>query len=97
METTYVYTKGIPIEAQYLYSKALELSGRENYEAALRYFRQAVLIAPRFSNALCGMGNCLEKLGQHHEAVNLYNRAVSADPFNTGARIRRDDVIKKIS
>jgi len=97
METTYVYTRGIPIEAQYLYAKALEASDHEKYEAALRYFRQAVIIAPRFSKAFCGIGNCLEKLGQYHEAVAVYDRALSVDPHNTDAQARRDSIIHKQS
>jgi tetratricopeptide (TPR) repeat protein len=94
MERPYVYTKGIPIEAQYLYRKALELSDLEKYETALKYFRQAVIIAPRYSKAVHEMGNCLEKLGHYSEAVNVYTRAIAIDPLNTDAQIKRDRVIK---
>lgn len=94
MERTYVYSRGIPIEAQYLYRKAQELSDRQKYETALEYFRQAVILAPRYSRAVCEMGNCLEKLGNLDEAVSVYNRALSIDPLNTDAQIRRDTIIK---
>lgn len=90
MEWDFVYTRGIPIEAQYLYQKALELSDREKYETALRYFRQAVVIAPRYAKAVCQMGNCLERLGQYYEAVVLYERALAIDPLNKEAQIKRD-------
>ncbi len=94
MERTHVYTRGIPIEAQYLFWKAMELSHREKYETALRYFRQAVILAPHFSRAYTEMGNCLEKLGHYHEAVVVYDRALSIDPLNAEAQDKRDQVIK---
>ncbi len=94
MEWTYVYTRGIPIEAQYLYRKAREFADLEKYETALRYFRQAVIIAPRYAKAVCEMGNCLEKLGQQYEAVVLYERALSIDPLNTDAQFKKDQLMK---
>jgi tetratricopeptide (TPR) repeat protein len=90
MDWKYVYTKGIPIEAQYLYQKALELSKTERYESALRYFRQAVVIAPRYAKAICQMGDCLEKLGRYNEAVAFYERTLSIDPLNTDAQAKMD-------
>jgi len=93
MDWAYLYTKNIPIESQYLYRKALDLSKLENYETALRYFRQAVIIAPHYSKAFYEMGNCLVKLGQYYEAVVLYNRALAIDPNCTDAQIKRDIII----
>jgi tetratricopeptide (TPR) repeat protein len=89
----WIYMKGIPIEAQYLYRKALELSKMERYETAVRYFRQAVVIAPGYSKAFYEMGNCLANLGQYDEAIALYNRALHIDPLNTEAQIKRDMAI----
>lgn len=89
----WIYMKGIPIEAQYLYRKALELSKMERYETALRYFKQAVVIAPRYSKAFYEMGNCLANLKQYDEAIALYNRALHIDPLNSEAQIKRDMAI----
>jgi len=89
----WIYMKGIPIEAQYLYRKALEHAKLERYETAIRYFRQAVVIAPRYSKALYEMGNCLTYLGQYDEAIVLYNRALHIDPLIDDAGTRRDRVI----
>jgi tetratricopeptide (TPR) repeat protein len=89
----WVYMKGIPIEAQYLYRKALELSKLEHYDSALRYFRQAVVIAPRYSKAFYEMANCQAYLGEYDEAIRLYSRAIDIDPALTEARIRMDMVI----
>jgi len=90
----WIYLKGIPIEAQYLYRKALEYSKFERYETALRYFRQAVVIAPRYSKAFYEMGNCLANLGQYDEAIALYDRAMGIDPLIADARMKKDRIIR---
>jgi tetratricopeptide (TPR) repeat protein len=92
MNMDWIYIKGIPIEAQYLYRKALEYSRFERYEIALRYFKQAVVIAPRYSKAFYEMGNCLASLGQYDEAIALYNRAIDIDPLIADAQIKRDSL-----
>ncbi len=93
MDWTYIYAKGIPIESQYLYRRALELSKLGKYETALRYFRQAVVIAPRYSTALYEIGNCLLKLEQFDEAIAYYSRALDIDPLNAEAQVKRDTAI----
>jgi tetratricopeptide (TPR) repeat protein len=89
----WVYMKGISIEAQYLYRKARELSQQERYETALRYFTQAVVIAPRYSKAFYEMANCQANLGKYDDAIRLYNRAIDIDPACEEALIQRDRVI----
>jgi len=71
----WIYAKGIPIEAQILYRKALNLSNRGDDETALKYFRQVVIIAPRYSIAFFEMGNCLARLGRLDEAREKYQKA----------------------
>ena len=93
MNMDWIYIKGIPIEAQYLYRKALEYSRFERHEIALRYFKQAVLIAPRYSKAFYEMGNCKASLGQYDEAIALYNRAIDIDPLIAEAHIKRDRIL----
>jgi len=75
----WLYAKGIPIEAQFLYRKALDLSHQGNDEGALRYFRQAVIIAPRYATAFFEMGNCLARLGRIGEAREKYEQATHID------------------
>ncbi len=94
MDWTYIYAKGIPIESQYLYRRALELSKLGKYETALRYFRQAVVIAPRYSTALYEIGNCLLKLEQFDEAIAYYSRALEIDPLNKEAQVKRDAALR---
>ena len=76
----YIYTKGVPIEAQYLYKKAMEMFRLGKPESALKYLKQTIVIAPRYSKALFEMGNCLTKLGEHEEARVHYERAFQIDP-----------------
>ena len=40
MGWTYTYTKGVPIEAQYLFKKAMEVYSMGKTETALKYLRQ---------------------------------------------------------
>jgi len=80
MEWKYIYAKGVPIEAQYLYKKAMEMFRSGNPESALKYFRQTMVIAPRYSKALFEMGNCLTKLGEYEEARVRYEQAIQIDP-----------------
>jgi tetratricopeptide (TPR) repeat protein len=80
MGWTYTYAKGIPIEAQYLYKKAMDLYNIGKTESALKYLRQTMVIAPRYSKALFDMGNCLTKLGLHDEAAMRFEQAVQIDP-----------------
>lgn len=75
----WLYAKGIPIEAQFLYRKAQDLSRHGNDEGALRYFRQAVIIAPRYATAFFEMGNCLARLGRYGEAREKYEQATHLD------------------
>lgn len=89
----WLYMKGISIEAQYLYRKALEHAKQERYETALRYFTQAVVIAPLYAKAFCEMANCQANLGNVEDAIRLYNRAIDIDPAFEEARIQRDMVI----
>lgn len=71
----WLYAREIPIEAQFLYRKALEQTKFGNHEAAIRYLKQAVFIAPRYLKAIHEMGNCLACLGRYDEAREKYDLA----------------------
>jgi tetratricopeptide (TPR) repeat protein len=75
----WLYARGIPIEAQYLYQKALDMSRKGKDEVALKYFRQAVIIAPGYATAFFEMGNCLARLGRYGEAREKYEQASHID------------------
>ena len=76
----WLYARGIPIEAQFLYRKALDLAARGRDEEALKYFRQAVIIAPGYARATLEMGNCYARLGRFAEALERYGKSCRIVP-----------------
>lgn len=86
----WLYAKAIPIEAQYLYRKASELCHQGQMDVALQYFRQAVVIAPRYAQAYYEMGNCLARLGRYAEAMEKYQRAITINPANPDPQEKMD-------
>ena len=88
----WLYTKAIPIEAQYLYRKAMEFSARGQTCKALDYLKQAVVIAPRYSKAYFEMGNCFARLGRYADALEKYQRAIRINPADSEPREKRDQV-----
>ena len=93
MGWTYTYTKGVPIEAQYLFKKAMEVYSMVKTETALKYLRQTTVIAPRYSKALFEMSNCLAELGQHEEADERYEQAIQIDPALKEVREKQTGVL----
>lgn len=91
----WLYSKAIPIEAQYLYRKARELAEQGQTGMALNYFRQAVVIAPRYSQAYYQMGNCLALLGKYPEAIEKYQRAVQIDPTSQKTREKMEHLLSR--
>lgn len=49
----------IPREARILYRRGMALSDQQKDEAAVKYLRQAVIIAPRFAGAYRALAICL--------------------------------------
>ena len=86
----------IPLEAITLYRKSLEMSGRGNYESALNYLSNAVMIAPQFATALCEMGHCYEKLGRFPEAVSKFDKVLTIYPSHVEAEINKHRVLDKM-
>jgi len=86
----------IPLEAITLYRKSLELSGRGNYESALKYLSNAVVIAPGFATAICEMGRCYEKLGRFPEAVTKFDKVLMMHPSHIEAEMHKNRVLEKI-
>jgi len=66
---------GIPVEAQSQYRKAYTLLHQGKTEDALACLKQAVEIAPNYTEALHDTGICLQNLGRHEEAYVYYSRA----------------------
>jgi len=89
----WLYSNAIPIEAQYLYRKARELAKQGKTGMALNYFRQAIVIAPRYSQAYYQMGNCLALLGRYPEAIEKYQRAIQIDPAAPKPREKMNHIL----
>jgi tetratricopeptide (TPR) repeat protein len=74
----------IPLEARYLYRRGMELSGQKNHEEAMKYLRQAIIIAPRFSRAYRELGTCLMCLGREEDAVYWSQKLSRIESNGTG-------------
>ena len=70
---------GIPLEAQGLYRRGVELSDQMKYEAAAKYLKQAVIIAPRFGGAYRELGRCFEQLGRDSDAQDCLQKFLLTD------------------
>jgi tetratricopeptide (TPR) repeat protein len=86
----------IPLEAISLYRKSLEMSGKGNYESALKYLSNAVMIAPQFATAIYEMGHCYEKLGRFPEAVSKFDKVIRMHPTHVEAEVNKNRVMEKI-
>jgi tetratricopeptide (TPR) repeat protein len=71
-----IKSNGIPDEAQHQYLQASLLKAQGKTEDALNGFKQALDIAPNYTEALHETGNCLQNLGRHTEASVYYSRAL---------------------
>jgi tetratricopeptide (TPR) repeat protein len=71
-----IRSDGIPAEAQNQYRQATLLLDQGKTEDALHGFKQALDIAPNYTEALHETGNCLQNLGRHNEASTYYSRAL---------------------
>jgi len=86
----------IPLDAIILYRKAIEMSGKGNHELALKYLSNAVMIAPKFTTAICEMGNCYEKLGRLPEALSKFEKVLKIVPSYVEAEVNKKRVLEMI-
>lgn len=64
----------IPLEARILFRRGLDLADQQKDEAAVRYLRQAIIIAPRFAGAYRALGMSLTRLGRDQDAADCQHR-----------------------
>lgn len=64
----------IPLEARILFRRGLDLADQQKDEAAVRYLRQSVIIAPRFAEAYRALGMSLARLGREQDAADCQYR-----------------------
>ncbi len=66
--------------AEELYAAALPYLWREDYEKALRFFKEAVEKDPLYANAYFQIGYCNAQLRRYPEAIEAYKRATRIRP-----------------
>jgi len=68
-----------------LLEKGVSLLVEGNFEDALSYFEQALLLEPTNSEIWNKKGSTLRSLGRYDEALECFNRALELDPSDKGA------------
>ena len=64
----------IPREARILYRRGMALSDQQKDEAAVKFLRQAVIIAPRFDGSYRALAICLARLGREQDVADCQYR-----------------------
>jgi hypothetical protein len=71
---------------QALYQLGRYYQGQARYDLALRAYREALALQPRYVDALTGMGVVYANLGQYDTSLQLLVAAASLDPASVSAR-----------
>lgn len=71
-----------PHAGRFYYTLATRLEERRKFDAAERYFRQAIDRMPRMIGPQAGLGMMYMRLGREEEARRLLDAAFDSDPFN---------------
>lgn len=69
----------MPMRAGY-FNLGTVLYGLGQHEEAVRQFREAVSLEPRFADAWNSLGETLRDRGQMDEAIRCYEKALEAQP-----------------
>ena len=68
-----------------LLKKGKSLLYEGNFEEALSYFEQALLLEPNNGEILNQKGAVLRSLGRYDDALECFNRALELDPSDKSA------------
>lgn len=69
---------------------------QEQYDLAIRQYREAVKLAPDYVTALNNLGHVYEKKQLITAAVEVYEQALKADPNNATAKRRYESLKKRL-
>lgn len=83
-------------DADCLFRLASERYLNSEYEEAMAYLQDAILISPEFSSAFCLMGHCNEKQGLDEDAIEQYAQAIVADPYHAEAWYCKGEVLNRL-
>ncbi|MBD0269547.1 tetratricopeptide repeat protein [Pseudanabaena sp. FACHB-2040] len=69
---------------------------QEQYDLAIRNYKEALKIAPDYVTALNNLGHSYEKKQLTSQALEMYEEAMKLDPKNTTAKRRYESLKKRI-
>jgi Flp pilus assembly protein TadD len=73
------------LDVSELLEKGARLLLDGNFEDALSYFEQALILEPQNSTLWNKKGSALRSLGRYDEALECFNRALELDPSDKRA------------
>jgi len=83
-------------EAVRLFAQGLERHRAGDFDAAARFYGQALLLDARLPDVYNNMGVVLRRLGKHEAAVACYRRALVLKPDNAGAFTNLGNVLREL-
>lgn len=69
---------------------------QEQYDLAIRNYKEAVKLYPEYITALNNLGNVYEKKQMVAKAIETYQETIKADPQNTIAKKRIESLSKRL-
>lgn len=72
-------------------------SAQEQYDLAIRQYKESVKLAPAYATALNNLGFCYERKQLTAQALAAYEQALAAEPKNTTAKQRAASLRKRLA
>jgi tetratricopeptide (TPR) repeat protein len=90
--------KELPLENQALIHNAMGYAyfAQEQYDIAIRQYKEALKLYPEYVIALNNLGNVYEKKQMIVKAVEMYQEALKYDPDNSTAQHRAKSLEKRL-
>ncbi len=70
---------------------------QEQYDLAIRNYKEALKISPEYVTALNNLGHSYERKQLTAQALEMYEAALALEPKNTTARRRSDSLKKRLA
>jgi tetratricopeptide (TPR) repeat protein len=81
--------KDINIKAFKLCEEAVKAANNKDYEAALAYLKQALVIEPKFPDALFNIGSIYRVMGRYEDSYSVFHQLLQANPNDNEARLEK--------
>lgn len=72
-------------------------SAQEQYDLAIRQYKESVKLAPAYATALNNLGFCYERKQLTDQALAAYEQALAAEPKNATAKRRAASLRKRLA